>query len=145
MAKKHYTSLGEQIDMSALAIKHSQTVALGNARMNARGDILGNGGVVLRTQEQIESEWKRTQTENRDLSGISTNIKDPLPASMTKGKRLTEDQDFDPMAADLSTLASPAQAVAEDPATNGAILKELVEKQATSNVPPRRRKIVDSD
>jgi hypothetical protein len=145
MAKKHYTSLGEQIDMSALAIKHSQTVALGNARMNARGDILGNGGVVLRTQEQIESEWKRTQTENRDLSGISANIKDPLPASMTKGKRLTEDRDFDPAVADSSVPAAATHTAVEDQATNGAILKELVEKQATGNVPPRRRKIVDSD
>jgi len=107
MASKHYTALGHPIDMSALAARHSNTVALGNARMNARGDILGNNGVVLRTQEQIEEEWRREQ-ERREASSRaadmpSQDIKAPLP--QMAGKKLTDDQDFDPGAA-----AQPAAA-----------------------------------
>lgn len=100
MASKHYTALGHPIDMSALASRHANTVALGNAKMNARGDILGNNGVVLRTQEQIEEEWRREQ-ERRDASSRaadmpSQDIKAPLP--QMAGKKLTDDQDFDPSA-----------------------------------------------
>ena len=129
MARKHYTALGEQIDMAALAAKHSSTVALGNARMNARGDILGNKGVVLRTQEQIEQEWKRAK-EAREASvgtSITPDIKAPLPED-ENGKMLAEDQDFDP---------------SEEPT---AILPEN-DVSVTGRAPQsaRRRKIVDTD
>jgi hypothetical protein len=55
MSEKHYTARGEKIDIAALAARHAATPALGNARMNARGDILGENGIVLKTQEQIET------------------------------------------------------------------------------------------
>lgn len=118
MAKKHFTAMGNQIDMSALAIKHSSTVALGNARMNARGDVLGNGGVVLRTQEQIEAEWKKIKDRHDASIGIGQDIKSSFPDSQPIGKKITEDQDFDPSEADNTPIVAP---------------------------PVRRRKIVDAD
>jgi hypothetical protein len=55
---------GEVVDFAALASKNESTVALGNARMNAKGDLLGDRGFVLKTQEQIEAEWAAARAKN---------------------------------------------------------------------------------
>jgi len=43
--------------MDRLRNMHGDKPAVGNASINARGDRLGAGGVILKTQEQIEAEW----------------------------------------------------------------------------------------
>lgn len=48
---------GEVVDMNRLAAKNETTVALGNASMNARGDLLGAGGKVVKTREQLSAEF----------------------------------------------------------------------------------------
>ena len=52
----HKTAKGEHIDMEKLRSMNATMPALGNAKKNARGDKLGPGGVILKTQEQIYSE-----------------------------------------------------------------------------------------
>jgi hypothetical protein len=55
---KLYTSLqGKQIDMEKLGLKNETTPAVGNVRMNARGDELGPGGKIVKTREQILSDY----------------------------------------------------------------------------------------
>jgi hypothetical protein len=55
---KLYTSLqGKQIDMEKLSLKHETTPAVGNVRMNARGDELGEGGKIVKTREEILAEY----------------------------------------------------------------------------------------
>lgn len=39
---------GHQVDMVSLAKKNEKVVALGNANMNGRGDILGKGGKIVK-------------------------------------------------------------------------------------------------
>ena len=43
----HTTMRGRGIDFNSLIRQHATTVALGNANMNAKGDIIGQGGAVL--------------------------------------------------------------------------------------------------
>jgi hypothetical protein len=55
---KLYTSVrGKEIDMEKLQLKHETEPAVGNARMNARGDELGEGGKIVRTREQILADY----------------------------------------------------------------------------------------
>jgi hypothetical protein len=55
---KVYTSVrGKEIDMERLSLKNETAPAVGNARMNARGDELGPGGKVVKTREQILQEY----------------------------------------------------------------------------------------
>lgn len=98
---KHLTARGEPIDMGALISQHADTPALGNAKMNARGDILGKDGVILKTQEQIEAEWAAEKARQKLLAGRPGNIKEPLQTMIDPGqapqvKKLTDDQDFEP-------------------------------------------------
>jgi hypothetical protein len=55
---KVYTSVrGKEIDMERLSLKHETEPAVGNARMNARGDELGSGGKIVKTREQILQDY----------------------------------------------------------------------------------------
>ena len=52
--KKVYTTAnGKVIDMDLLRQKNELTPAVGNARVNARGDELGPGGKIVRKREDI--------------------------------------------------------------------------------------------
>jgi len=54
---KVYTSMqGKEIDFDKLTLRNELTPAVGNMKVNARGDELGAGGKILRTKEQILQE-----------------------------------------------------------------------------------------
>jgi hypothetical protein len=53
----HKTMQGKEIDLDKLRIKHESTLAVGNARMNARGDELGPGGKIVKKREEDSSEY----------------------------------------------------------------------------------------
>ncbi|MCX7594197.1 MAG: hypothetical protein N2235_10615 [Fischerella sp.] len=58
MAKKIYkTALGNQIDIDAIRAKNETEIAVGNMYVNARGDELGPGGVVVRRREDVMKEY----------------------------------------------------------------------------------------
>lgn len=53
-----YTSVrGKEIDMEKLAIRNEKTPAVGNAKVNARGDELGPGGKIVKTREEIMADY----------------------------------------------------------------------------------------
>lgn len=55
---KVYTSVrGKEIDMEKLALKNETLPAVGNLKVNARGDELGEGGKIVRTREQILQDY----------------------------------------------------------------------------------------
>ena len=44
---------GKEIDMTKLINQNETTVAVGNAKVNARGDELGPGGKIIRKREEV--------------------------------------------------------------------------------------------
>lgn len=56
--RKIYRSMqGKIIDLEKLSAKHELTPAIGNARVNARGDELGPGGKIIRKREDVMSDY----------------------------------------------------------------------------------------
>ena len=56
--KKVYTTAnGRIVDMDLLRQKNELTPAVGNARVNARGDELGAGGQIVRKREDILADF----------------------------------------------------------------------------------------
>jgi hypothetical protein len=56
--QKVYKSFqGKQIDMDLLRKKNELTPAVGNARVNARGDELGAGGKIIKKREDLVREY----------------------------------------------------------------------------------------
>jgi hypothetical protein len=55
---KVYTSLrGKEVDIEKLNLKHETTLAVGNMRVNARGDEIGPGGKIVKTREEILADY----------------------------------------------------------------------------------------
>jgi hypothetical protein len=53
MIKRVYKTMqGREVDIDALRSKNETMPAVGNAKMNARGDELGAGGKIIRTREE---------------------------------------------------------------------------------------------
>ena len=64
-ARKVYRSMqGKEIDIDKLRIRNETTLAVGNARMNARGDELGPGGKIIKKREESSTEY---HTDGSDL------------------------------------------------------------------------------
>ena len=64
---------GKEVDMLKLFHKNEKKIALGNARMNARGDIIGRGGIILKSREEQVKEYQEKIKEQEGTVGL----KDP--------------------------------------------------------------------
>ena len=50
---------GKQVDMDLLRKRNELTPAVGNARVNARGDELGPGGKIAKKREEVLEDYYR--------------------------------------------------------------------------------------
>lgn len=57
MNRVYKTMQGKEIDMDALMARNETMPAVGNVRVNARGDELGPDGKIVRTREEVLSEY----------------------------------------------------------------------------------------
>ena len=58
--RKLYKSMqGKMVDMDLLRQRNELTPAVGNARVNARGDELGPGGKIIKKREDVLGEYYR--------------------------------------------------------------------------------------
>jgi hypothetical protein len=63
MTKRIYKTMqGKEIDMDVLISRNEMTPAVGNGKLNARGDELGPGGKIIRTKEEIVNDYYQNQT-----------------------------------------------------------------------------------
>jgi hypothetical protein len=91
---------GQVVDMARLAAENADKVALGNASMNARGDLLGPGGRVVKTREQIARDYHTAnpkavkQVALRDLKQeVFVSPTEALERERPKSKRKIADTD----------------------------------------------------
>lgn len=57
-AKKIYKSMqGKEVDIDKLRQRNETALAIGNAKVNARGDMLGPGGKIIKKAEDIAAEY----------------------------------------------------------------------------------------
>ena len=64
--RKVYRSMqGREVDMEAMASRNETTPAVGNVRLNARGDQLGPGGQIIKKREDIVDDHYNQQTPKK--------------------------------------------------------------------------------
>jgi hypothetical protein len=66
--KVHTSANGKIVDMDLLRQKNELTPAVGNARVNARGDELGPGGKIIRKREDILADFYKSAEEKAKRS-----------------------------------------------------------------------------
>ena len=55
--KTYKTLQGKQVDMDLLRQRNELTPAVGNIKVNARGDELGRGGKIVRSREEVLKDY----------------------------------------------------------------------------------------
>jgi hypothetical protein len=68
MATNHRTARGIPVDMDRLRLANEQTIAVGNMKVNARGDQLGPGGKIIKTRQQVMAEKNKLKGPIADNS-----------------------------------------------------------------------------
>lgn len=53
MSNKYRTAHGKMLDIEKLRLMNEKTIAVGNMKVNARGDQLGQGGKIIATRNQV--------------------------------------------------------------------------------------------
>jgi hypothetical protein len=100
MGKIYRTAQGRQLDMETIRLQNEFVPALGNMRVNARGDQLGPGGQIIKTREMIMDEYYTSQASAADNIPQQGNIptrsparrqSSPLPTSSRKANEFTPD------------------------------------------------------
>ncbi len=102
MARKAYkTARGKKFDMGEFAHSNEQTTAVGNMNVNAKGDILGQGGHIKKKREEVVREFYHeppTQEANVSLKKETT----PKEAMATVTEQIPEEK---------TTFISPEEAI----------------------------------
>ena len=63
MSKRVYkTANGRVINIDAIMAQNEESIAVGNMKVNARGDELGPGGKIERTREKVMAEYYKLNT-----------------------------------------------------------------------------------
>jgi hypothetical protein len=83
--KTYKTMQGKTVDMDMLRQRHELTPAVGNAKVNARGDQLGPGGEIVRKREEMVKEYYNNKP-----------VPDEVPVSKSNQKKDLVDDWEDP-------------------------------------------------
>jgi hypothetical protein len=85
MGRSYKTMQGKEVDMDKLMRANELMPAIGNIRVNARGDELGPGGKIIRKREDVVAEYyennpkvvkEDSQDQTTSKSGVVQTIAD---------------------------------------------------------------------
>lgn len=65
MGKTYRTAQGKSLDIEKLKLQNELVPAIGNMRVNARGDQLGPGGKVVKSREEMLDQHYKANISNR--------------------------------------------------------------------------------
>ena len=85
--KVYRTAKGKTIDMDMLRKKNELTPAVGNARVNARGDELGPGGQIIRKHEDLVRDYYKDNPQavvNEEPVKAKQSVAEEEPVKMSK-------------------------------------------------------------
>lgn len=61
---------GKEVDMGKLVMQNEMTMAVGNVKVNARGDELGPGGKIIKKREDSLREVAPKSTSQKNVSDM---------------------------------------------------------------------------
>ena len=77
MGRTYRTMQGKAIDMDKLRSQNELTPAVGNMKVNARGDEIGPGGKIIRTREQIVSSYYESNPKATPDADVPKTVAQP--------------------------------------------------------------------
>jgi hypothetical protein len=92
--KNYRTAQGKIVDMAALAAKNERTRAVGNMKVNARGDTIdANGKIILPVTQKVGERYQKT-VGNRSAQPVKQKppARNVNKAPETKKQELTQEE-----------------------------------------------------
>lgn len=121
------TMKGKKIDVGAIFAAQGDIVAIGNASMNARGDVLGSGGKIIKDSTTISKEY---------------NAHNPKAVKRVSLAELTPETLLSPADAMAEFKRRAAAAAADDETPVEHQVTVVEETQATAK---KKRRLVDGE
>ena len=93
--RTYKTMQGKNVDMDLLRKRNELTQAVGNAKVNARGDELGPGGKIIKKREEVLADYYRdnpTKVPSRNKADAEAPAQEPV-AEETAKEEWIEDAD----------------------------------------------------
>jgi hypothetical protein len=66
MTRIYKTAQGKSVDIDSLRLQNEETIAVGNMKVNARGDQLGMGGQITQSRNQTMNQHYKIQTASAE-------------------------------------------------------------------------------
>jgi len=112
--RKVYKSMqGKQVDMDLLRQKNELTPAVGNARVNARGDELGPGGKIIRRRDDILDEYYRDHPQavpdESPRKETATSTSTPAAAPTPKVEAVKKEAPANSVEAEMADIDAEAE------------------------------------
>lgn len=149
MKRMYTTAQGKQVSIETLRLSNEETIAVGNMKVNARGDQLGPGGVPERSRQAQVNEYYNLHTPVAGASGPNNGVvqrraapqpqaQQEIPEIPPSADPLIDEQDAMevPEAPAPRMRGSLADAVAKKAVVNQELLKPM--KQQLKDKGPSR-------
>jgi hypothetical protein len=128
MSKRVYkTANGKRINIDAIVSQNEESIAVGNMRVNARGDELGPGGRVERTREKVMADYYKLNTP------VAT---DHVPMPREEPKRDLVDDWVEPMS-ETQTAAQELEPISTKP-LRGSLANSVAKTQLPQEEEPKK-------
>ena len=87
--KTYQTFQGKQIDMDTLRQRNELTPAVGNARVNARGDELGPGGKIIKNRDEVIRDYyeEHPQAAPDEVAQVEQPVEEVAEPVQTKAQK----------------------------------------------------------
>lgn len=117
---KVVSMLGVTLDMSKYIAENEDMVALGNASMNARGDIVDKNGNILKKREEIAADYYKNNPNAVRQVGVKNLEKEVFktPAEVMKD-----------LQAQQAASAAPATEAVDTPAKSSGKKRKIVDSE----------------
>lgn len=122
MGKVYKTAQGKVIDIEKLRLQNELTPAIGNMRVNARGDQLGPGGQIVKSREEMLDDHYKNSISKRPKQVEP----DVIPTRGGKSKRV---ESFEPGAIEADSAVVKPTKVSKTSTTENKIEKPAVPVQ----------------
>ena len=142
MATNHRTARGIPVDMDRLRLANEQTIAVGNMKVNARGDQLGAGGKIIKTRQQVMAEKNKLKgpiADNSQAVAESMSAVGQEPVAI----EILEPQEIEPIIEEESSVedvvpgyVKPRGSFADSVAKETEVTQELLDPSILSGSKP---------
>lgn len=87
------SALGREINMAALISRNEKVRAVGNMKVNARGDLVdSNNNIITSANKRVESNYNQTVTDNTGLAPHISDSSDMHDSGLTADSTIVTEE-----------------------------------------------------